>query len=200
MRSWWGWSSSKEEKKKTTKESFINTINRKFKIGSLEKSSGKSASSQICCNDNISEKGSRSRVHSRSPSPSTSIPVSRSQSFVDRPVRPCAQPLPLPVVHLSNIQRAEPESNVLAKSATEYGFKPLLTLPLPEPRLELHGQDAMDIDRDLPTTTASCDSSSDSDDQTDSHLLSPQASDYENGARTSINSPSRYVYAHSLSG
>nr|GMD98168.1 mitogen-activated protein kinase kinase kinase YODA [Ipomoea batatas] len=190
MRSWWGWSSSKEEKKKTTTESFIDTINRKFKIGSSEKSSGKSRSSQRCHSDNISEKGSRSRVHSRSPSPSTSIPVSRCQSFVDRPVRPCAQPLPLPVVHLSNIQHGEPESNVSAKSATEYAFKPLLTLPLPEPRLELHGQDAMDIDRDLPTATASCDSSSDIDDPTDSHLLSPRASDYENGGRTSINSPS----------
>nr|XP_025888231.1 mitogen-activated protein kinase kinase kinase YODA isoform X3 [Solanum lycopersicum] len=53
-----------------------------------------------------------------------------------------------------------------------------------------HGPTAAGVDRDLPTASVSCDSSSDSDDLTDSRFLSPQTSDYENGSRTALNSPS----------
>ncbi|XP_069143927.1 mitogen-activated protein kinase kinase kinase YODA isoform X3 [Solanum lycopersicum] len=53
-----------------------------------------------------------------------------------------------------------------------------------------HGPTAAGVDRDLPTASVSCDCSSDSDDLTDSRFLSPQTSDYENGSRTALNSPS----------
>ncbi|MCD9639467.1 hypothetical protein HAX54_024037 [Datura stramonium] len=184
MRSWWGKSSSKDIRRESTKESFIDIINRKLKIFTKEKSSGKSGSSRRRRNDTNSVKGSQSRV-SRSPSPST--PVSRCQSFADRT---SSQPLPLPEGHSSYVHLVDSDNSASIISVTSEVSKASLTLPLSTPRHLPHGLAAAAIDRDLTTASVSCDSSSDSDDLTDSRLLSPQTSDYENGSRTALNSPS----------
>ncbi|XP_019240923.1 PREDICTED: mitogen-activated protein kinase kinase kinase YODA-like isoform X2 [Nicotiana attenuata] len=184
MRSWWGKSSSKDVRRKPNKGSFIDTISRKLKIFTKEKSSGKSGSSRRRCNENISEKSSQSRV-SRSPSPST--PASRCQSFVDRT---SSQPLPLPDGHYSYVHLVDSENIASIKSVTSGVSKSSLTLPLPTPRRLPYGSAATGVDEDLPTASVSCDSSSESDDPTDSRLLSPQTSDYKNGSRTALNSPS----------
>ncbi|KAK7836572.1 mitogen-activated protein kinase kinase kinase yoda [Quercus suber] len=144
MPSWWRKSSSKEVKKKANRESFIDSIHRKFKSASEEKCNSRSGGSCRRCSDTVSERGTRSRVPSRSPSPSTQ--VSRCQSFAERPH---AQPLPLP------------------------------------------GADPADAEADIATASFSSDSSTDSDDPSDSRFLSPLASDYENGNKTTMNSPSR---------
>lgn len=184
MRSWWGKSSSKDVRRKSTKESFIDIINRKLKIFTTEKSSGKSGSSRRRHKDTNSVKGYQSRV-SRSPSPST--PDSRSQVFADRT---SSQPLPLPEGHSSNVHLVDSDNSASIILVTGEVSESSLTLPLPMPRHLPHGPAAAGVDRDLPTASVSCDSSSDSDDQTDSRLLSPQTSDYENGSRTALNSPS----------
>lgn len=184
MHSWWGKSSSKDVRRKSTKESFIDIINRKLKIFTTEKSSGKSGSSRRQRKDTNSVKGSQSRV-SRSPSPST--PDSRSQVFTDRT---SSQPLPLPEGHSSNVHLVDSDNSASIILVTGEVSESSLTLPLPMPRHLPHGPAAAGVDRDLPTASVSCDSSSDSDDRTDSRLLSPQTSDYENGSRTALNSPS----------
>ncbi|KAK4338431.1 hypothetical protein RND71_042918 [Anisodus tanguticus] len=184
MRSWWGKSSSKDARRKSNKESFIDKVNRKLKIFTEEKSSGKSGSSRRRHNDTISVKDSQSRV-SRSPSPST--PVPRCQSFADRT---SSQPLPLPEGHSCYVHLLNSNNSASIISLTGEVSKPSLTLPLPTPRYLPHGPVAAGVDRDLPTASVSCDSSSDSDDLTDSQLLSPQTSDCENGSRTALNSPS----------
>ncbi|KAJ8526933.1 hypothetical protein K7X08_029410 [Anisodus acutangulus] len=184
MRSWWGKSSSKDARRKSNKESFIDKVNRKLKIFTKEKSSGKSGSSRRRHNAAISVKDSQSRV-SRSPSPST--PVPRCQSFADRT---SSQPLPLPEGHSCYVHLLNSNNSASIISLTGEVSKPSLTLPLPTPRYLPHGPVAAGVDRDLPTASVSCDSSSDSDDLTDSQLLSPQTSDCENGSRTALNSPS----------
>ncbi|XP_060207069.1 mitogen-activated protein kinase kinase kinase YODA isoform X1 [Lycium barbarum] len=183
MRSWWGKSSSEDARRKSNKENFIDTIKRKLKIFTEEKSSGKSGSSRSRHNDTILVKGSQSRV-SRSPSPST--PVPRSLGFADRT---SSQPLPLPEGHSSYVHLIDSDNSASVISQTGEVSKQSLTLPLLTPRLP-HGPAAAGVDRDLPTASFSFDSSSDSDDLTDSQLLSPQTSDYENGSRTALNSPS----------
>ncbi|KAF8365051.1 hypothetical protein HHK36_032933 [Tetracentron sinense] len=100
MPSWWGKSSSKEVKKKVNRESFIETLHRKFKSPSEEKCDSRLGGSRRHCSDIVSEKGSRSRAVSPSPSPSTR--VSRCQSFAESSL---AQPLPLPGVHPASIGR-----------------------------------------------------------------------------------------------
>lgn len=165
MRSWWGKSSSKDVRRKSTKESFIDIINRKLKIFTEEKSSGKSGSSRRQRND----------TNSRSPSPST--PVSHCQVFADRT---SSQPLPLPEGHSSDVHLVDSDNSASIILVTGEVSEPSLTLSLPTPRHLPHGP-----------ASVSCDSSSDSDDLTDSRLPSPQTSDYENGIRTALNSPSR---------
>lgn len=177
MSPWWGKSSSKEVKKKANKESFIDTIHRKFKI-----SSGDSRRRS----DTASEKGPRSRVQSRSSSPSAQ--VSRCQSFAERPH---AQPLPLPGVHLTSVGHTDSGINASTKPGVDKGSKPSLFLPRPRPGNLPYRPEPADADGDLATASVSSDSFIDSDDPSESHLLSPQASDYENGNRTAMNSPSR---------
>ncbi|KAL9349955.1 hypothetical protein Peur_057210 [Populus x canadensis] len=186
MRSWWGKSSSKEEKKKANKESFIDTINRKFKITSKEKSNNRSGGSRRCCKDTLSERVSLSRVPSRSPSPSTH--VSRCQSFAERPQ---AQPLPLPLpgVPHTKIGRCDSGISASVKPGLDGGRKPLHLLPPPRPGHVLNRLDQADTAGDLATASVSSDSSIDSDDLPDSRVLSPLTSDYENGNRTAVNSP-----------
>lgn len=187
MPSWWRKSSSKEVKKKENKESFIDTImtiHRKLKSSSEEKFNSRSGGSRRRCSDTVSEMGSQSRALS----PLTSTQVSRCQSFAERPQ---AQPLPLPRVQLSNIGRSDSAVNASSKPGSDREPKQLLYLPLPSPGRILSRADPTDAEGDIATASISSDSSIDSDDPSDSRLLSPMASDCEYGNRTTVNSPSR---------
>ncbi|XP_077241933.1 mitogen-activated protein kinase kinase kinase YODA-like [Tasmannia lanceolata] len=188
MPSWWGKSSSKEVKKKTSKENFIDTLHRKFKTPSEEKGNIKPGAPRRRTSDIASEKGSRSRAESRSPSPSTQ--VSRCQSFAERPH---AQPLPLPGLHPSTIGRTA-SGVTISRLASEKCGKPSMLLPLPKPDRILNRPDATDIDGDLATASVSSVSSIDSEDPVDSRLLSPQGNEYENGCRTVGSSPSNLMH------
>uniref|UniRef100_A0A5B7CDJ4 mitogen-activated protein kinase kinase kinase n=1 Tax=Davidia involucrata TaxID=16924 RepID=A0A5B7CDJ4_DAVIN len=183
MPSWWGKSSSKEVKKRANKESFIDALHRKFKIASEEKCNSRSGGSRRRFSDTVSEKGSLSHAESRSPSPSTH--VSRCQSFAERPH---AQPLPLPGLQLASVGRTDSGINTSTKPGSDTGSKPFF--PLPRPGHVSKRPDPTDAEGDLATASVFSDSSIDSDDPTDSRLLSPQASDYENGNKTAMNSPS----------
>lgn len=185
MPSWWGKSSSKYVKKKANKESFIDSIHRKFKGSSEEKCNSRSGGSRGRSSDTVSERGSLSRVPSRSPSPSTQ--VSRSQSFAERPH---AHPLPLPGVQLPCVRRTNSGISASSKQGCERVSKPHF-LPLPKPGCTPSRADPADAEVDIATGSVSSDSSTDSDDPSDSRLLSPLTSDYENGNKTAINSPSR---------
>ncbi|GAB2265179.1 hypothetical protein Dimus_000244 [Dionaea muscipula] len=186
MPSWWGKSSSKEVKRKTSasKESFIDALQRKFKFSSDGKfdDSPRGSRSRRRCSDTISERGAESRAESRSPSPSNN--VVRCQSFVERPL---AQPLPLPRFHSANVGRTDSGISVTTKPKS---FKSSLFLPLPKPACIRSRPDPTDIDSDLVTASVSSESSIDSDDLTDSRMRSPQASDGDNGMRTAAGSPS----------
>lgn len=182
MPPWWGKSSSKEDKKKASKESFIDAINRKLKITSDEKSTSRSGGSRRSCSGAVSQRGSLSRVPSRSPSPSTQ--VSRCQSFVERPR---AQPLPLPGGNHANVLRSSSGINASIRPGFDRGSKPS---PLPKSGQFSKKLDHVDGEGDFATASISSDSSIDSDDPSDSRILSPLTSDYENGQRTAANSPS----------
>lgn len=184
MPSWWGKSSSKDAKKKTSKESLIDTLHRKFKIPSESKSNSRSGGSKRHCSDAISEKGSQSRAGSRSPSPSKH--VARCQSFSERPH---AQPLPLPGLHPASIGRTDSGISISPKPRLEKGSKSSLFLPLPRPGCIRGRPNPTDLDGDLVTASVSSESSIDSDDPTDSRSRSPFATDYDNGTRTAASSP-----------
>ncbi|KAE8717217.1 Mitogen-activated protein kinase kinase kinase YODA [Hibiscus syriacus] len=181
MPPWWGKSSSKEKKKKASKESLIDANNRKLKITSDGKSTSRSGGSRRSCA--VLERGSLSRVPSRSPSPS--VQVSRCQSFSERPH---AQPLPLPAGHHANVLRVNSGISASIRPGIERGSKPLLFLPLPKPVEFPKKLDRADAEGDFATASVSSDSSIDSDDPSDSR--SALTSDYENGQRTAVNSPS----------
>ncbi|XP_034215464.1 mitogen-activated protein kinase kinase kinase YODA isoform X2 [Prunus dulcis] len=186
MPSWWRKSSSKDVKKKANKESFIETIatiHRKLKSSSEEKFNSRSGNSRRPCSDTISEMGSLSRALSPAPSKQ----VSRCQSFAERPH---AQPLPLPRVQLSNIGRTDSGISASSKPGSDRGSNQLFYLPLPRPECVSSREDPTDAEGDIATASISYDSSTDSDDPIDSRLLSPMGSDYENGNRTTLNSPS----------
>ncbi|XVE57900.1 hypothetical protein DITRI_Ditri04bG0127500 [Diplodiscus trichospermus] len=185
MPTWWGKSSSKEEKRKASKESIIDAINRKLKITSDEKSTSRSGGSRRRRSDTVSEKGSLSRVPSRSSSPSTQ--VSRCQSFAERSH---AQPLPLPGVCHASVLRTNSGINASTRPGLDRGSRPSLFLPLPKPGQVSNKLEPVDAEGDIATASISSDSSIDSDDPSDSRLLSPLTSDYENGQRTAANSPS----------
>nr|DAD47333.1 TPA_asm: hypothetical protein HUJ06_017270 [Nelumbo nucifera] len=192
MPSWWGKSLSKEVKKKTHKESFIDTLHRKFKIPSEEKSNSRSCGSRRHSSDVVSEKGSLSRVESRSQSPSTQ--VSRCQSFAERSL---AQPLPLPGLHPASIGRTDSGISITKPGLEKYAKHSLHTLP--KPGCIPHRPDVTDVDGDLATASISSDCSIDSDDPVDSRLLSSQAIDNENGPKTALSSPSSLMHKdHSL--
>lgn len=185
MRSWWGKSSSKETKKKTSKEGFIETI-RKFRYPSDKKSTNRSGGSRRGCSDTVSELGSLSRVESRCVSPSKeSKLVARCQSFQERPQ---GQPLPLPALHPTRVARTE--SGILAsgKPRLEKGSKASPYNPHPHAGYTRARPDAVDFDG---ADSVSSDCCSDSDDPPDSSQLSPLASDYDTGSRTTAGSPSK---------
>lgn len=191
MPSWWGKPSSKETKKKASKESFIDTLQRKFKSPSEGKLSSRSGGSGRRCNDTISEKGAQSPPESRSPSPSK---VARCQSFAERPR---AQPLPLPGLHPSSISRADSEISISSKIRQEKSSKQSLFPPLPRPACMRGRLNPGDLDSDLITASVSSESSADSDEPLDSRNRSPLATDSETGTRTAAGSPSRYTHDHS---
>ncbi|KAG2709837.1 hypothetical protein I3843_05G235700 [Carya illinoinensis] len=185
MPSWWGKSSSKEAKKKTSKESFIDTLHKKFKSSSEGKPSNRSGGSQRHRSDTVSEKGSRSPLESRSPSPSKH--VARCQSFAERAH---AHPLPLPGVHSACIGRTDSGISISIKPRLEEASKPSLLLPLPRPGC-IHGRpNPVDLDGDVVNASVFSESSVDSDDLADSHHRSPQATDCDTGTRGSAGSPS----------
>lgn len=188
MRSWWG-KSSKESKKKASKESFIDTLHRKFRNPSEGKvnTNGSSGGSRRRCIDTVSERGSQSRAESRSPSPSKQ--VSRCQSFAERPHT--AQPLPLPLKS-SDLGRTESGISKTAKSRLEKVGKSASLLPLPKPSCIRHRLEPTDLEENLTTDSVYSDGSSNIDDVAESGLRSPQATDYDNGTRTAASSlPSR---------
>ncbi|XP_059661807.1 mitogen-activated protein kinase kinase kinase YODA-like isoform X2 [Cornus florida] len=185
MPSWWGKFSSKEVKKKENKESFIDTLQRKFKNASEEKCNSRSVGSRRRSSDTISERGSGSHAETQSPLPSTQ--VSRCQSFAERPH---AEPLPLPGVNLTRIGRTNSGTSVSIKPGFNRGSKPSMFLPLPRHGHDLNRPDLTDAEGNLASASVSSDNSIDIDDPSDSRLLSPQASDYENGNKTAMNSPS----------
>ncbi|KAH7538075.1 hypothetical protein FEM48_Zijuj03G0160600 [Ziziphus jujuba var. spinosa] len=178
---WWGKSSSREAKKKTSKESLIGTWHRKLRTSSDSKVSCGSGGARKQCSDTVSEKGSRSPQESRSPSPSKQ--VARCQSFADRPSH--AQPLPLP----ATVGRTDSGISISTKPRCEKGSKPSIFMPLPRPVCIQSRSNPNDLDLDLVTASLSSESSVDSDDATDSRHRSPQATDYENGTRTAMGSP-----------
>ncbi|XVF10578.1 hypothetical protein REPUB_Repub07fG0194700 [Reevesia pubescens] len=189
MPTWWGKSSSKEDKRKPSKESFIDAI----KITSDEKSTSRSGGSRRRRSDTVSERGSLSRVPSRSPSPSTL--VLRCQSFVEGSL---AQPLPLPGVHNASVARTNSGINASTRPGFDRGSRPSLVLPLPKPGQVSNKLDHVDPEGDIATASTSSVSSIDSDDPSDSRLLSPLTSDYENGQRTAANSPSSIKHKNQL--
>lgn len=181
MSPWWAKSTSKDGKKKGNKESIMDTLHRKFKISSEEKCSSRSAKSQRYSSDTVSEKGFLSHVQSSSVSPSTQ--VSRCQSFAERPH---PQPLPLPGMHLT-----DSIIDASTKPGFDKGSKPSFLLPVPVSGNLPNRPDPSDTYGDLATASISSDGYIDSDDPSESRLLSPQASDYENGNRTTMNGPLR---------
>ncbi|KAJ8536795.1 hypothetical protein K7X08_035196 [Anisodus acutangulus] len=187
MPPWWK-SSSKDAKKKASKESFIDTLHRKFKSPAEVKSPGKSGGSRSHSSDIASEKGSLSQAQSRASSPSKH--VSRCQSFAERPL---AQPLPLPSLRPANVGRSDSAISASAKARVEKSSKPSLFLPLPKPACIRHRLDPADTDGELGFASISSECSIESDDPIDSRQRSPLASDYETGSRTAAGSPSSLV-------
>ncbi|RDX77284.1 Mitogen-activated protein kinase kinase kinase YODA, partial [Mucuna pruriens] len=181
---WWRKSSSKEVKRKVNKESIIDTIQRKLKNASEEKCNNRSRRSRRHRDNAISKKGSRSLAPTRSPSPSTH--VSRCQSFAERPL---SQPLPLPGSHIPAAVDANSELILTSKLERAIGSNPSLYFPLPKPGYVANKEDPTDVEGDIATASVSSDSSIDSGNSFDSlHLVSPVASDCENGNRATINS------------
>lgn len=178
-----GKSSSKDPKKKASKEGFIDILHRIFRSPEVKLNST-SGASQRHCNDTVSEIGSLSRVASRSPSPSKR--VARCQSFA---VRPPAQPLPLPDLRPTSVGRSHSELSVQKKPRSEKSPKPFL--PRPRPACIRGQANTADNDGDFITASVSSESSIDSDEPADFiNQRSPQATNCENGATTSC-SPSR---------
>ncbi|KAF2574845.1 hypothetical protein F2Q70_00001525 [Brassica cretica] len=178
---WWSKHSSKDEKKKSSKESIIDAFNRKLGFGSEDKSSCRSRKSRRRRDEIVSQRGAISRLPSRSPSPSTR--VSRCQSFA---ARSPAVPLPRPALRTA-VTRIDSGSQRPGSNAS---------LPLPKP----HGgasnvPDSSGAEADF--TTASVSSGSSVGDNPSDSILSPLASDCENGNRTALNISSRDQPVHS---
>ncbi|KAF2297837.1 hypothetical protein GH714_003888 [Hevea brasiliensis] len=115
--------------------------------------------------------------------------VARSQSFAERPH---AQPLPLPGVHHAGVGRSSSGIGVSRRPGLGRGSEPL-DLPLPRPECVSNRLDHAYTEGDIATASVSSVSSTDSDYPSDSRVLRPLTSDYENGNRTAANSPSRRV-------
>lgn len=182
MPSWWGKSSSKNVKKKSSKDNLIDTLHR-FITPTEQKGNVRSGGSRRHGADTASVKGSLSQAESQSTSSSTQ--VSRCQSFADRPH---AHPLPLPRVHSSMTCRRSGHGG--SKPMLEKRGKAQLFLPLPTPNHVPVRLDTADISGGLATASVSSNCSIDSD---DSELHSPVENDFENGSGRIMHDPSRYV-------
>lgn len=182
MPSWWGKSSCKEVKRKTNRGTFIDSIQRKIKSRLEDKKTGNSAGLGKYSIDTCSEKGS-----SLSDSALPSLQLLHSHCFAEQPH---AQPLPLPMPQSPG---EDAFSGDYPLSLEFHGCsKPLPISDL----LSGHGYNceqplALDAWGDLVTASVSSNSSIDTNDQPDSQLSSPQASDYDSGNLTAIHGPSR---------
>ncbi|KAL3650507.1 hypothetical protein CASFOL_006910 [Castilleja foliolosa] len=186
MPSWWGKSSSKDGKKQKVKESFIDTLHKKFKIPESKSSGRSGGASRRRSSDTVSERGSQSRAQSRSPSPSSKH-VARCQSFAERPQ---AQPLPIPSLRPTNVCRTGSGLSELTKPKVERVSKSLF-LPLPKPACIRQRLQPGDLDGEMAVPSISSECSVESDDQADLHPRSPLANDYDiSGSRTAAGSPS----------
>lgn len=179
---WWSKNSSKDEKKKPNKESIIDAFNRKLGFASEDRSSGRSRKSRRRRDEIVSERGAISRLPSRSPSPSTR--VSRCQSFAERSP---AVPLPRPTIRAA-VTSNDSGTNGLQRPGSDASLKPSC-LPLPKPHGASSVPDHSGAEADF--TTASVSSGSSVGDNPSDSLLSPLASDCENGSRTPVNISSR---------
>lgn len=166
MPTWWAKSSSKVSGNKGNKESFIDTLHRKFGNLSDSRSSSKSGGSRKRA-DAISEKLCQSVVQSRSSSPSKR--VGRCQSFADRP-----QPLPLPGLVPSIIGRTHSGVSTSPKPKSEKTPKSSL-FSLPRPACIESRLNPSNVERDLVNDSVSSADMSDSEDPTDSNNQSPHA-------------------------
>ncbi|EPS70155.1 hypothetical protein M569_04605 [Genlisea aurea] len=190
MPSWWG-KSSKAENKKATKNSFIDTLHKKFKNPEA-KSSTKTGDFRRRASDTFSERGSLSP---RTQSPSKY--VGRCQSFAERTQ---AQPLPLPVRKTAKTNRKDSVINESVKPKAEKASKTLLFLPLPRPACIRQRLEPCDLDVEPAVASVSSDSSVESDDRADSSLRSPLASDYDIDCRTAVGSPLKCCSANDFEG
>ncbi|KAK4796226.1 hypothetical protein SAY86_028552 [Trapa natans] len=183
MPSLWGKSSSKDARKKPSKESFIEILQRKFRSPSNTKQNSRSRGLRRHCSDIVSESGSLSRVPSRSPSPSKH--VSRCQSFAERPV---AQPLPLPGFHPVNGGCSDSKISIPTKYRSDKSAKSFFPLPR-SVCIGIKTNQAV-TDNDLITTSVANEGSSDSDDPADFSQQSPPATDCGREGTTTVSSPS----------
>ncbi|XP_008787472.1 mitogen-activated protein kinase kinase kinase YODA-like [Phoenix dactylifera] len=183
MPPWWGKSSSKDVKKKSSKDNLIDTLHR-FITPTEQKRNVRSGGSRKHGGDTASVKGSLSQAESQSTSSSTQ--VSRCQSFADRPH---AHPLPLPRVHSSMTCRRSGHGGT--KPMLEKRGKAQLLLPLPTPNHVPVRLDTADIYGDLTTASVSSNCSVDSD---DSQLHSPVGNDFENGSGRIMHYPSSVAH------
>lgn len=195
MAPWWGKPSSKEvKKKKTNRESIFDMIQRKLKNVSEVKSNYKSGGSRRHRSCSISKKGSRSFGPSTRSS-SSSPTVSRCLSFADHHY---SRPYPVigsPLHTVSNANSGIILTSKLERATEDPTSRPSIYFPLPEPgylTMKIETEPPLtDVEGDLVTASVSCDSSIDSGDSSDSHLVSPLASDCENRNRATINTSKR---------
>lgn len=185
MPTWWGKSSSKEAKKKTTKGSLIESFHKKFKSPESKSSSRSSGVSRRRASDIVSERGSQSRAQSRSPSPSKH--VARCQSFVERPQ---AQPLPVPGLSPVQVSRTDSGISISVKPKSERVYKSS-SFMLPRPACIRQRLEPADLDSELAVASICSECSIESDDPADSRQRSPLANDYDVGCRTAAGSPTR---------
>jgi mitogen-activated protein kinase kinase kinase YODA len=179
MAPWWGKSSSKEVKKnkKTNRESIFDMIQRKLKNVSDEKSSCRLVGFRKHRGGIVSKKGSRS--------------VSRCLSFADN--RYC-RPLTVPESSFPTVSNADSGITLMSKLERAVGdptSRPSIYFPLPEPGYITIRGEFTDVEGDIVTASVSSDSSIDSGDSSDLHLVSPLVSDCENRNKATINNSFR---------
>ncbi|MED6191452.1 hypothetical protein PIB30_000552 [Stylosanthes scabra] len=179
---WWG-RSKEGKKRKSKRERIIEAIQQKFKSASEKMRNGISEESRRHCIGNKSEKRSQSAVPSRSSSPSSKY-VFRCRSFSETPL---SKRLPLPGSHLPTVSGANSEICLPSIMERANGSK-----RSPHFRLPTHGDVSnrgypTDADGYIDTASVSSDSSGFSGDSSDSHLISPLATDCEIGNTTTIN-------------
>ncbi|KAJ0630689.1 putative mitogen-activated protein kinase kinase kinase STE-STE11 family [Helianthus annuus] len=173
MSPWWSKSSSKEAKKKSNGGGIIGFIRRKLK------SPSESKQTSLHLRDEV-----------RASTPSN--PVAQSQNFAER--WPDAHPLPLPE-NSPDMGRVEEGNRESRNRRSSEGLSPLFHFPLPRYNQAQNGHDQTDVEGYLATDSVFTDSDSDSDsfDPANFRFLSPQASNYETGDKTSTNGPSRHL-------